>query len=403
MWKNFKKLVLLTAALSLLPPAGSPLRAATPAPAETVVAGHSTFAIDLYRHLGQSEENLLFSPLSISLALAMTHGGARGDTARQMAAVLHFAPDPKTLHQGNKVLHDLLVADEDAGLQLANSLWPDRHLKLRDSFLNLMRSNYGSEIQALDFQGDPQGARQTINSWVEHNTGGLIPELLQPSDMSSLTALALVNALVYRGTWETAFDPQATRPGTFLLADGSTIQTELMSTRGEFGSYRGQDFRVLQLPFAGRSRSLLLAVPDRTDGLPQIERDLSTSEIERWVAGLRATNLNLLMPRFDQEERLDLKAILKDMGMPLPFSPGADFSGLCGADNLWIDKVIHQARLEVHEEGAKAAAATVVTMKRESAEPMVLVNRPFLYLIRDDATGSILFMGRVLDPSALAG
>jgi len=366
-----------------------------PAPVSTAVKSHNGFAIDLYHTLGQGEGNLFFCPLSISTALSMTCAGAKNLTAHEMQNVLHFEDGQTAFHQGNKALQKLLEKSE---LIQANSLWPDLNETLLDSFLKSLQKNYGAECNPLDFAKDPDKATAAINKWVEDKTIGRIKNLLQPGDITSYTRLVLANAIVFDGQWQTAFDPNKTVEMPFHLADGSVVKTQGMFQKNHFMTAKLDDFILLEIPFKEEKTSLLIALPDMIGGLPELENSITAKALNGWIPQMRKKEIRVGLPRIEMNERIDLSEVLVRMGMANAFSPKADFSGISAKKGLFIGKVVHQAALKINEEGVEAAAATAVIMKRESATETVLFNRPFIFMIRHRETGSILFMGRIINP-----
>lgn len=360
-----------------------------------VVEGHNNFAIDLYRTLGHDSGNLFFSPLSISTALSMTYDGANGETASQMQKTLHFLPSRNSLNEGNRALLKLL---ESSQLKQANSLWPDYGETLLESFIYSLKKNYGAECQSLDFARNPEDATEVINKWVEEKTLGRITDLLHPDDIDSGTRLVLANAIVFDGKWEQAFDPAKTVSMPFKLAGGGVTQVKGMVQKGHFSLATMDGFSVLEIPFMGKKTSLLIALPDQVDGLPELEKRLTPKAVTQWISQMTDTELTLAIPRLEMDERTDLSRVLIKMGMVDAFDHNADFSGMTGDLGLFIDKVIHQATLKIHEEGVEAAAATALTFKRFSIIESFRVDRPFVFMIRHQATGSILFMGRMVNP-----
>jgi serpin B len=364
-----------------------------------VVAGQNELAFDLYEQMAPTEGNIFFSPTSIHLALAMTYGGATGLTADEMAQALHFPEEVKTLHLGNHRLQHLFPTDPDlpTHLNMANSLWPGLDFTIKESFLNLCQSNYGSELQALDFSRVEE-ARETINHWVDGQTNQMIPELLRHGDLSPDVVLVLANAIHFKGTWRYRFDENRTRPRPFHLADGTTVDVPTMHLQADLRFHEDGRTRIIQLPYAESSLALTLISPGWGRSLTDLEATLTLDRLQEWLGKLRQARATLLLPRFTLEQRQDLRKPLQALGMERAFLPGAQFN-LLSEEPVFISKVIHQAKVSLDEEGTEAAAATAVVMKRESSGPFFSVDSPFLFLIQDTETGAILFMGRVSDPT----
>ena len=369
-----------------------------------VAKGNNAFALDLYARLRQKKGNLFLSPYSISTALAMTYAGARGETEAQMAKVLHF-----TLPQGR--LHPAmgtLVRELNAGgkkqyrLIVANALWGQKGYGFLPAFLSVNEKYYGAGLEQVDFAHDPNGSRKTINTWVEKQTQGKIKDLLKPPHITPLTTLVLTNAIYFKGNWAAPFDKKHTRNEPFTVKAGKKVETPMMHKTDEFGYMEERDFQILELPYVGNELSMLVLLPRRLDGLADLEKSLTTRNLLKWPGQLRKREIILAVPKFKMTSEFELGKTLKSMGMANAFSGAADFSGMTGRRDLFISEVVHKAFVEVNEEGTEAAAATAVVMKRGPA-PQIAVFRadhPFLFLIRDNRSNSILFIGRVENPKS---
>ena len=368
------------------------------------------FALDLYAQLKGTEGNLSFSPLSVATALEMTYGGARGRTADQMADVLAIPEthrrDPLLLHGALGALPRDLTADWNTGYELhvANRLFGQRGYGFLEAFLALTRTNYGAELEEVDFVGDTEGARQTINAWVERQTRERIRDLLQPLMLTPQTVLVLTNAVYFKADWLTPFEKHMTHERDFYVTPEHKVRVPMMHRTGSYAHHDAGSVQVLELPYRGERLSMVILLPKAKDGLAALEKALSPDALEGWLAGLRDERVAVALPKFTATQAFVLNDTLKAMGMPLAFSPeGADFSGMNGGVGpLWISKVVHKAFVAVDEKGTEAAAATAVIMERLAA-PSGLefrADHPFVYLIRDRRTGAILFMGRVVNPTA---
>ncbi len=385
---------------------------------------NAEFAFDLYARLAKRDGNLIFSPYSISSALAMTYGGARGDTSAQMEKTLRFSLKPERLHPAFADLSTRMMrsGNRDGGqLLVANALWGQQGYPIRDDFLALTHDDYHAEMKELDFTNDKdrEVARQTINHWVEQKTQEMIKELLKPGVLDSDSKLVLVNAIYFHSLWAQPFPADQTKKEPFYPSAEDSVQVPMMHLTDDFQYYEGDSVQVLELPYHGYRQSMVVILPKGADGLVKVENDLTLEQAEVWLAKLKEYEVTTTLPKFTLTSELGLGKDLGDMGMPLAFKgegepPLADFSGICGQairpeGNLHISKVIHQARAEVTEEGTKAAAATAVIMAQESISltipgklPHVVfkADHPFVFLIRDRNTGSILFIGRITRPSA---
>jgi serpin B len=369
-----------------------------------VVQGNNQFAIDIYARLRQQPGNLFLSPYSLSTALAMTYAGARGETTEQMVKVLHFDITPDRLHPA----FEALIRQVNGGkgrsyrLSVANALWGQEGDPFLPEFLRLLADRYGAGLRRVDFRSTEQ-ARRTINAWVEEQTGGKIKDLLKPPDLGRDTSLVLTNAIYFKGDWASPFPKGATRDETFTVTGDEQVPVPMMHRAGHFNYLDSGGFQALELPYAGDALSIVVLLPKRVDGLTEFEGGLSAKGLADWLAGLRPRRVDVALPRFRIEARFELKRVLSAMGMPVAFGGDADFSGINGKRDLFISAVIHQAFVDGNEEGTEAAAATAVVMGRAAAarpEPIVSfrADHPFVFLIRDICTESILFLGRVTSP-----
>jgi serpin B len=380
-----------------------------PTAAETnIVAGNTTFAINLYHQLPSREGNLFFSPYSISTALAMTYGGARGETAKQMAQALQFNLPDNELHPAFAALHAELNQIQRKGqvqLSVANSLWPQSGFEFRREYLNLCRTYYGTAIFPVDFVGHAEDSRQAINRWVADNTNQKISDLLGPGSVDG-ARLVLVNAIYFKGKWEKPFDTNSTRDEPFYVSPGTTNNVPLMHQTDQFGYAEFPGLQVLVLPYAGDQISMVVLLPHETNGLDKLETQLTPENLASWTTELPWQKTEVFLPKFKATSEFSLGDTLAAMGMTDAFDPNrADFSGMDGKKDLYISKVVHKAYVDVAEEGTEAAAATGVTMMlngiepRQKPIPVFRADHPFLFLIRDDSTGNILFLGRMTNPA----
>jgi serine protease inhibitor len=365
------------------------------------VRGNTIFAVDLYRQLCTREGNLFLSPFSISTALAMTYAGARGNTEREMAEALHFMLPQAELHT---VFADLQASlqkaqrEGDIELSFANSLWPRQGLALRPGFLQVMEQDYLTPVTPLDY-ANPEPARQRINGWVEAKTRDRIKDLIQPGILSANTVLVLANAIHFNGRWLHPFDPKNTRPARFHVTPDRTITVPTMHQTGAFGYSSDDEVQLLEMAYRGEDLSMVVIVPRVADGLAAVEQGLTADKLIAWIHRLDgAGRVQVAFPKFKTTVKLELIEPLIALGMKDAFG-NADFSGMFESDGPSISAVVHQAFVSVDEAGTEAAAATAVIIE-VSLPPSVRVDRPFLFLIRDRRTGSILFLGRIVDPTA---
>ena len=399
---------LLTAAALLLGALGA---VADPRPGDrvpdrkAVVQGHNEFALDLYGRLSAEPGNLFVSPYSISTALAMTYAGARGPTAEEMGRTLHFALDPQRLHPAfADLIRDLNGSGKQRPFQLstANALWGQKGHGFLKPFLDLTQANYGAGLREVDFLGATEQARLTINRWVEDQTNHKIRDLLKPGDLDPHGRLVLTNAIYFKAAWAHPFFDKATRQEDFLANATDKVTVAMMHEQEDFKYFDGGTFQIVELPYEGREQSMLVLLPKKPDGLPDLEKELTAANLERWLAGMKSQPVRLALPKFKFTKREELKKTLAAMGMRLAFSSQADFSGMDGRKDLYIDEVIHQAFVDVNEKGTEAAAATAVVMRLAAVPNTVRefrADHPFVFAIRDNRTGSILFLGRVTNPT----
>jgi serpin B len=371
-----------------------------------VVEGDNAFAVALYGHLRGQHGNLFFSPESISTALAMAYAGARGDTATEMAKTLHFTLPPERLHPAmGALLSDLNAAHKGYQLSVANALWAQHGYTFLDDFLTLLKNDYGAGLMQVDFKGSTEAARLTINQWVEQKTADKIKDLLQPGAVRSDTRLVLTNAIYFKGDWETQFDKAQTKDGDFHVSPAQTTKTPLMHREGSFNYFNGGTFQVLEIPYKGKELSMIILLPNDQGGLPALEQSLTAANTQQWLRQLAPVSKAIVtMPKFKSTQEFELSAVLGAMGMRQAFASSANFSGMTGKRDFAISAVIHKAYVDVNEEGTEAAAATAVTMRalamRAEPPPVIfLADHPFVFLIRDNHSNSILFMGRLANPS----
>jgi len=377
----------------------------------TLVDGNSTFAFDLYQALREADGNLFYSPHSISLALAMTYAGARGETAQQMADTLDFILPQNRLHPAFNSL-DIQLGRRGEGakgkdgegfrLNIVNAIWGQKDYEFLSEFLDLLAVNYGAGLRILDFASAPEESRITINKWVSDRTEGRIEDLIPQGLIDTLTRLVLTNAIYFNAAWQYPFQEDMTEDGPFYLLDGGEVIVPMMRQAESFGYAEGDGYQAVELPYDGGELSMVLLLP-QAGHFEAFEGSLDTQQVDGIIGRLEHRQVTLAMPGFEFESSFGLKRTLTSMGMPLAFSGGADFSGMTGNRDLFIAEVVHKAFVSVDEAGTEAAAATAVVMPMAMPpeEPVeVTVNRPFVFLIHDIETGTILFVGRVVNPSA---
>jgi serpin B len=376
-----------------------------------LVEGNSAFVFELYQALKEEDGNLFYSPYSISLALAMTYAGARGETAQQMADTLKFMLEQDRLHPAFNWLDAELASrgqcaagkdEEGFRLNIVNAIWGQKDYEFLPAFLDVLAENYGAGLRTLDFITQAEKSRVAINNWVSDQTEGRIKDLIPPGAIDALTRLVLTNAIYFNAAWEYPFDKKMTADGQFYLLDGRQVTVPMMKETKSFGYTEGEGYQAVELPYDGRELSMVILLP-ASGNFGAFEGGLEAQQVCDIISDLQPTQVALTMPKFEFESEFSLKDTLSAMGMPDAFSPDeADFSGMTGNAELFISDVVHKAFVAVDEAGTEAAAATAVIVGTTSApgEPTaeVTIDRPFIFLIRDIETGTILFVGRVLNP-----
>lgn len=364
------------------------------------------FGYDLFQQLRRQEGNLFFSPYSIQSALAMTATGAKGDTAQQMTKVLHL-PDDVARFSGMEqgLMSSLLNQPKGYDIRIANALWGQNKHPFIPEFISLVQRSFRAEGRTMDFIKEPDQCRLTINAWVETQTNDLIKDLLPSGSITPLTRLVLTNAIYFKGLWQTPFDKKFTKPFDFSLTVDQKIKTDMMYRSGHMAYIENDDLQVVELPYQGGRLSMIVVLPKKKDGLGDVEATLTSEKLTSWIIGLKPVKVNLTFPKIKTTYSANLTKTLPAMGMVNAFdSSKADFSGMDGTRELSISDVVHKAFCEINEEGTEAAAATGVVMERTLApvkQPPPVefkADHPYLYLIRDTQTGSLVFLGRVADP-----
>jgi serpin B len=292
-------------------------------------------------------------------------------------------------------------------LSLANALWAQQGYSFLDSFLNVLKTDYGAGLNQVDFKGATEAARLTINQWVEKKTQDKIKDLLQPGALRSDTRLVLTNAIYFKGDWETQFDKAQTKNEAFFVSPSQRATTPLMHREGSFSYFDGGSFQALEIPYKSKELSIVVFLPKDRGGLAALEQSLNASTLQQWLHQLGPVpKVIVTLPKFKSTQQFELSAILSSMGMPAAFGAGADFSGMTGKRDFAISEVIHKAYIDVNEEGTEAAAATAVTMRAmamrpvDQAPPVFRADHPFVFVIRDNRSDSILFMGRMANPGS---
>lgn len=378
---------------------------AIPASINEVVNANNQFAVEVYSELSKETGNIFFSPYSISTALAMVYEGARGKTAEEMQKVFHFPTDSANRRTSFLAVNNQLnEASSKYKLSVANALWAQVDYKFLDEYINVIKKYYSGEASNVDFKNATEVSRNKINNWVESKTNDKIKNLFPKGSLNELTRLVLTNAVYFKGTWIKQFDKEQTRNEDFKISSKQTVKTPMMRRTGEdaeFNYAETKDAQIIEMPYEGDKLSMLVLLPKNND-LTALESSLSPEKLKEWKGSLREQRVDVFMPKFTFDSKHFMSETLAKMGMPAAFSDGADFSGMDGTKNLSIQTVIHQAFIDVNEEGTEAAAATGVGMGITSMPaqqpPVFRADHPFLFAIQDKQNGNILFLGRFSNP-----
>jgi len=380
-----------------------------PSPEKEQAKGNNIFAVNLYQQLRSSEGNIFFSPYSIRTALAMTYAGAKGRTAEQMKTALNVTLDDAELHRTFADSIKSLNTGDGCSyeMNIANSLWVEKTHAFLQTFIDANKNTFNGELEQVDFINAPESVRESINTWVAEHTRNKITNLIPPGGVNDTTRLALINAVYFKGRWDEEFDKKLTRAEPFYSADGKTTQVPLMSLSKPMSLpfFAGDGIKIVELDYFGDGISMIILLPDTAEGIAALEARLNEALLSRWMGSLKKQMVSVHLPRFSMNwGAKNIVPDLRELGMRDAFvSKAADFSGIDGSRDLLISSVFHKAFVEVNEEGTEAAAATGVMVGVTSmpAPPEVFrADHPFLFLIREKTTGTILFMGRLSKPDA---
>jgi serpin B len=374
---------------------------------EDLAYSGNEFAISMYKELGKETENMVFSPVSISSALAIAYAGAKNLTAREMSHALNFPADQSSLHAAFRdFLDSLTIAGQEKGteLSIANGLWVQDDYALLPEFTELGETYYSAKIENLSFKSYPEQekSRKKINSWIEKQTNQKIKNLIPEGVLTELTRLIITNAVYFNGNWTKPFKKAKTTESIFHISSGKSVKTDFMHQKEVVGYYEDQEIQAIQLLYKGEKHSMIILLPRETEGWKLISNIFTLERFDIIRNGFTMNEVEMAIPRYTIENEFGLKEMLKKLGMKEAFSNDADFSGITGQTDLTIDNVLHKAFIEVNETGTEAAAATAVIMALKSAyeEESIrfIADHPFLYFITDLTTGSIIFMGRLVAP-----
>ncbi|MBW2995960.1 serpin family protein [Candidatus Woesearchaeota archaeon] len=383
-----------------------------------VVDANNEFAFDLYKELDQEGKNVFFSPYSISTAVAMTYEGAKGDTAKEIADVFHF-PEKSILRMNTaKIYNEINKKDKAYKLHTANALWAEKTYPFLADYLSTIERYYGGKTTNLDFINQAEASRKIINDWVEDQTNDKIKDLIPAGVLNPLTRLVLTNAIYFKGRWEWEFDKSDTREQDFRITPENTVKVQMMymdPDKARFNYASLEKLQILELPYKGEEISMLILLPKQGKefNYETGERitydytleDIELSKLDEYKSKMQETKMDAIyLPKFKFETKYLMADTLAEMGMPTAFKTdgSADFSGMDGTRDLFISSVIHQAFVEVNEEGTEAAAATAIVVGITAVMPTNIfrADHPFIFLIQEKGTGNILFMGKVVNPTA---
>ena len=378
-----------------------------------VVDANSIFAFDLYNKLAGGsgpDENIFFSPYSISSAFALVYEGAKGDTASEINSVFHFPGEIQELRDGfSEINSGINAGDPEYELSVANALWAEKTYSFLDDYIKNAKDYYSADTTNLDFINQPEESRLTINKWAEDETHEKIKDLIPQGMIDPMTRLVITNAVYFKGDWVKQFDINNTHEADFTTASGKSVTVDMMQRTDEdavFGYMENDDLQMLKMPYdhdSGKELAMYVILPKDND-LKAVEENLDAFRLSELKTSLNTEEVKVFFPKFKLETEYSLSGTLADMGMPAAFSDKADFSGMDGTESLSISDVVHKAYVDVNEEGTEAAAATAVVMRLtavvdEEPVPVFLADHPFIFLIEDTEDGNILFMGKVSDPA----
>lgn len=372
---------------------------------QAVVKSINDFAFKLYGQLNKNEDgNMFFSPYSLSTAFAMAYEGAKGQTAKEIQEVFGFPLDASVRQPAfARVYNQINAANRDYKLYTANAFWAHQDYQFLQEYLDVLQKYYAAEARNVDFINQTEQSRQTINNWIAEQTQDKIQNLFGPGTIDSLTRLVLTNAIYFKGDWAQQFDKSNTKDEDFTISSGNTVKIPMMSLTKElkFNYAEIDKLQLLEMPYKGEELAMLIILPKEV-GLAETESNLNTDQLTSWRNSMSQQTVHIHLPRFRMETKYHLVDVLSNMGMSSPFEwPGADFSGMDGTEDLSISQVIHQAYVDVDEEGTEAAGATGIGLGVTAVAPKYVTFRadhPFIFLIQDNASGNILFIGRVVDP-----
>jgi serpin B len=372
---------------------------------EDIVSANNQFAIDLFLKISEDDDgNMMICPYSVFSALSMTYEGAKGQTATEMADILHL-PEDDVERRGSfaSIQNDINMGSDEYELATANKIWPHSAKPVVEEFIETIQQFYYGGVETLDYTNDPDGCQEIINSWIANQTNDKITDLIPDGILNSYTYMVLTNAVYFKGTWVYQFDKDDTKDTNFRNFDGEDVQVPMMNMLLEeedmLPYYENEDLQAVELPYEGDDLSMVVLLP-KSGSIIELEDDLDSKMVTEIRNGMEETNIEIYLPKFKMKEKYTLNQPLISLGMEDAFTPGADFSGMDPRGLAYIAYVLHDTFIEVNEEGTEAAGATAVVMYDSAVSyPTFNANQPFIYMIQQKSTGNILFLGRVTDPS----
>ena len=368
-----------------------------------IIKSNNQFSFDVYKKLKNSNENLIFSPASITSAIAMTYIGAKNNTFEEISNTFYFNNDIDEFSKDYMNLTDFSQKKKsDINFHNANSLWIQENLKLNQNFLDINKQYFTSSLHLTDFVKESEKSRLNINKWVEKNTNNKITNLLQPSSIDNTTRLVLVNALYFKGAWKDKFNKEKNTEDNFQIDKKDYVKTVFMNRYINSWYYSDKYSQIIDIPYSNENISLMIILPKSYKKLRKLERKLDYEYYSNYIQNRKKRRISLSLPKFKIESEFDLNKTLSELGIKDAFTEAADFSGITNAEKLYISKVVHKANISVDEEGTEAAAATAVMMRKTSIlleDVDFIVNKPFIYILRNNENDCIYFMGKIVNPN----
>lgn len=367
-----------------------------------IIESNNLFTFNVYHQLTKPGKNLIFSPASITSALAMTYVGAKNNTFEEIGNTLYFNCNIDEFSKDYVNLFKLNKSEDQVQFYSANSLWIQENLKLNQSFLDINKKDFQSSLNYTDFNNKPERSRLAINKWVEDQTNNKITNLLQPSSIDNGTRLVLVNALYFKGSWKNKFNKEKNIEADFQIAKNRTVQSVFMNRYINSWYFSDKNVQIIDIPYSNGDLSLMIILPKSFRKFKKVEKKLDNEFYSNYIQKKEKKRINLFLPKFKIESEFDLNKTLYELGIHDAFSGSADFSGITDTEKLYISKVVHKANIAIDEEGTEAAAATAVMMRKTSMlleDVDIHVNKPFIYLLRNNENNCIYFMGKITNPN----